>query len=191
MNKNNIEIWMMQRGVSFLRNIGIQPNQTILDFGCGEGMYSIPAARVVGDGGIVYAVDSNRDAIAKLVENAKFEGLENITSIEKRGHSKLKLKDASVDTVLLYDVLHYLDVDERKTLYDDIYRILKENGLLSVYPKHNKQDWPLGHLSDMRLLDVIKEIEEENFYFEKKSLVKLIHDYDYDKGYVLSFRKNI
>ena len=191
MNKNNIEIWMMQRGVSFLRNIGIQPNQTILDFGCGEGMYSIPAARVVGDGGIVYAVDSNRDAIAKLVENAKFEGLENITSIEKRGHSKLKLKDASVDTVLLYDVLHYLDVDERKTLYDDIYRILKENGLLSVYPKHNKQDWPLGHLSDMRPLDVIKEIEEENFYFEKKSLVKLIHDYDYDKGYVLSFRKNI
>ena len=191
MDKNNVETWMRQRGVSFLISIGIQPNQTILDFGCGEGMYSIPAARVVGDGGIVYAVDSNRDAIAKLVENAKFEGLENIRSIEKRGHSKLKLKDASVDTVLLYDVVHYLDVDERKTLYDDIYRILKENGLLSVYPKHNKQDWPLGHLSDMRLLDVIKEIEEENFYFEKKSLVKLIHDYDYDKGYVLSFRKNI
>lgn len=191
MNKNNIETWMRQRGISFLISIGIQSNQSILDFGCGEGMYSIPAAKVVGDGGIVYAVDSDKDALAKLVENAKFEGLKNIISIEKRGHSKLKLKDASVDTILLYDILHYLDFYERKTLYDDIYRILKENGLLSVYPKHNKQDWPLWHLSDMRLLDVIKEIEQENFYFEKKSLVKLIHDYDYDKGYVLSFRKNI
>lgn len=191
MDKNNTETWVRQRGLSFLTSIGIQPNQTVLDFGCGEGMYSIPAAKVVGDGGRVYAVDNDRTALDKLVENAKSEGLKNIISAEKREKSKLELKDVSVDTVLLYDVLHYLDVDERKRLYGDIYRILKDNGLLSVYPKHNKQDWPMWHLSELELLDVIDEIELEKFYFEKKSLVKLIHDYDYDEGYILSFRKTI
>jgi len=56
---------------------------------------------------------------------------------------------------LLYDVLHYMETWERKRIYEEIYMILKEDGLLSVYSKHHKSNGPLGNLSNMELEDVI------------------------------------
>ena len=58
---------------------------------------------------------------------------------------------------------------ERKKIYEEIYRILKTGGLLSVYPKHCKSDEHLGNLSDMELDDVIEEINSPHFYFNLKN----------------------
>jgi hypothetical protein len=45
-------------------------------------------------------------------------------------------------------------------------------------------------LADMRLEDVIEEVEDAGFALKAKFLKKLIHDDFYDKGYILNFKKN-
>ena len=190
MDKNNIKIWMNQKGVSFLMDVGIKQGQTVLDFGCGEGFYSIPAAKLVGKEGKVYSVDRDPNVLSTLIKQINEIGIQNIIPIELKDDSELNIKSKSVDAVLLYDVLHYLNASERKKLYGTIHNLLRENGLLSIYPKHNKHDWPLWHLSNMDLSEIIKEVEQEQYNFEGKSLVDLIHDGNWDKGYILRFRKN-
>ena len=46
--------WMDMEGEIFLRDIGMKGNQSILDFGCGLGNYTILAAVVVRRMGKVY-----------------------------------------------------------------------------------------------------------------------------------------
>jgi ubiquinone/menaquinone biosynthesis C-methylase UbiE len=55
-----------------------------VDVGCGDGFFSILAAKKVGDKGRVYSVDIDPKAIEKLKKKAKAEGLVNITSVVGR-----------------------------------------------------------------------------------------------------------
>lgn len=185
--KTDIEIWLAKDGKIFLKEIGVKKGQVILDFGCSVGHYTIPIAKVVGKKGKVYAVDKDREALTLLMQIAKLEGLENIVPITNSGEFKINLEDDTADVVLLYDILHYITLRERKRLYNEVYRILKIAGLLSIYPKHHKLDEPLWELSDMALESLIKEIENANFCFNSKEFKKLLHNDNYDKGYILNF----
>jgi len=60
MMETNLRNWLQKDGVQLLRNAGIFEGQTVLDFGCGAGNYTIPAAEIVGKKGKVYAVDKER-----------------------------------------------------------------------------------------------------------------------------------
>jgi len=184
----DVERWIKKDGEIFLKEIGIKEGQIVLDFGCGEGHYTIPAAKVVGEDGRVYGVDKDSGSLDKLLEEAKSERVKNIVLI-KTEDLKLDLEDESVDVVLVYDVIHY--IEERRKLFDEIYRVLKKGGSLSVYPKHYRSDEPLWKLANMDLENVIEEIEGAKFKLERKSCEELMHDDYYNKGYILNFRKNV
>jgi len=182
--------WLNREGEAFLEDIGIKKGDVVLDFGCGDGPYTIPAAKVVGKEGKIYAMDKDLESMHKLMGIAKTKGLKNIIPIHTKSEEpKINLGSESIDAVLLYDVLHYMENLGRKKIYEEIYRILKTGGLLSVYPKHRKSDEPLWNLSDMRLDDVIGEINSRHFYLQKKFYKKLLHDNHYNRGYILNFRK--
>ena len=186
--KNEVKKWIEEDGQNFLKEIGINKDYTILDFGCNVGHYTIPVAKVVGKESKVYAVDKDSKALTQLMQTAKSEGLENIVPITTSGEFNINLKNESVDVVLLYDILHYINLKERRKLYNEVYRILKISGFLSIYPKHYKLDEPLGELSDTELESLIQEIENKNFCFNSKVFNKLIHDDNYDTGYILNFK---
>lgn len=179
--------WTEQDGEMFLRGIGVKKSQTLLDFGCGEGHYTIPASKLVGKEGKVYALDKDRNALNKLKRMMEQSNIRNINLINE--NSSIALKDNSVDVALCYDVLHYLKRKDRKTIYDDIYRVLKEDALFSVYPKHYKEDSPSGELANITLKELIEEIENSGFFHNHKFLKRLLHDNYFNKGYVLNFRK--
>ena len=181
MKMDYIKNWFDQMGEIFLIDVGVEQNQTVMDFGCGEGNYTIPAARVVGEEGRIYAVDKNRESLDELVQRTKERGLENIEIVDVSEESVLPLQDESVDVVLLYDVIHL--VDNRKELLADIYRVSKPNAIVSVYPKHHQE-----HMN-MELDDVKDEIEAARFRFERMFYKILMHDNCLEQGYVLNFRK--
>jgi ubiquinone/menaquinone biosynthesis C-methylase UbiE len=186
----DVKEWLKENGRLFLEDIGIREGQAILDYGCNVGHYTIPAARVAGKEGKVYALDKDMGPLNELTRMARTEGLRNVVLIHgQTAELKIRLKDESVDVVLLYDVLHYMDAAERKKIYDESHRILKIDGLLSVYPKHYKLDEPLWNLSDVELEYVIKEIESAKFHFERQLYKQLIHDNNYNAGYILNFTK--
>lgn len=181
--KSDIERWLKASGEIYLKDIGIKKGQIVLDFGCGDGHYTIPAAKVVGKKGLVYAQDKDKKALDELIKRAKSEGLENIKAIKTKGELRIDLDDKSLDAVLLYDVLHFHEMEERRKIYGEVYRILKNGALLSIFPRHHKE------YMHLKLEEVKKEIEKANFYFEGKFLKGLLHDDDYVKDYVFNFRR--
>lgn len=177
--KPDIEKWLKKDGKIFIKEVGVEKGQTVLDFGCGSGHYALPAVKIVGRKGHVYAVDKRKKSLDELARIARSEGLKNIKLIKTSGKLKVALADQSVDVVLLYDVLHsrYFKSAGRRKLFKEIYRVSKANALISVYPKH------------MKLPGVIKEPKRMSFHLERKSRKRLVHDESFDKGYVLNFRK--
>jgi ubiquinone/menaquinone biosynthesis C-methylase UbiE len=61
-----------------LANIGLKAGLIFMDIGCGGGFFALPAARVVGEGGKVYGIDTNAESISELRELASREGLNNL-----------------------------------------------------------------------------------------------------------------
>jgi len=184
----DVSKWLEEKGMIFLKEIGIAEGQTVLDYGCNIGHYTIPAAKLVGKRGKVYALDKDAALLNELIASAGKEGLRNIESIISI--SALNgVMDKVIDVVLLYDILHYMDKPGRKKVYNEIYGILRKGGILSVYPKHNQTDYPLWNLSGVRKEDIAAEIEEEKFQFTGESYKRLLHDNYCNMGYILNFTK--
>ncbi len=173
--------WTDTEAKKFLRAIGIKKDQFVVDFGCGDGSYSIPASLVVGNKGKVYSVDKNKEALLDLKQKIRKKGLLNVEILKKEDDTNLLISKNSIDIVLLYDVLHL--IKNRKKLFMELYRVLKKNGILSLYPKHHDTEM------NMTLDEVISEIEDSGFNLHKKLLKKLMHSGSLEKGYVFNFKK--
>jgi ubiquinone/menaquinone biosynthesis C-methylase UbiE len=184
--KDDLKKWLDEVGERSLRQVGIRRGNVVLDFGCGSGNYTIPAARIVGEGGRVYALDKDRRELGKLMRKANSEGLKNIKKMETSGKLRIDLEDESVDVVLLYDILHYYyfpRADDRRRLLCEVYRILKPSALLSVYPTHLQSN------KHPKLEDIKREIDNANFHLEREHSVTLIHEETLEETQVLNFRK--
>ena len=57
MDYNHAERLLWQDAPAILSQIGLRPGDTLADIGSGDGYFSIPAARMVGKTGKVYALD--------------------------------------------------------------------------------------------------------------------------------------
>ena len=177
--RSDVDIWLEEMAERVLKEVGIRKSQIVLDFGCGSGYYTIPAARIVGEKGRVYALDKSRISLYRLAKREKSEKLKNIHMINTSGELKIPLEDESIDVTLLYDVIHshYFSVTGRRELLSEIYRISKPNALISVYPKH------------MDLEDIKHEIEKENFHFTRKLFKTLLHNRSLTQDYLLNFQR--
>ena len=148
------------RAIELLERIGIRRGQTVLDFGCGYGMYTIPVARIVGEQGRVYALDKDKEALDALMQKAESACLTNIERMETSGELEIKLADESVDVALLFDVFHsfyFPQAGDRRRLLGEIRRIMKPSAFLSI------SVWP--NLIETETED---EIKNANFRLEKE-----------------------
>ena len=186
---DTLKDWENRDGVAFLRNVGVKAADKVLDFGCRVGHYSIPAAFAVGKTGKVYAVDKLQRPLNKLKIKANRMGLENIETIKTSGELDLTVIDSTVDVILLYDVLHYIGYPERKRLYGACLRILDNDGLFSVYPKHTIEDEAAMKFQGSCVADIIDEIKKSGFHFIKKYCDTLSHDDGLNMGCVINFTK--
>jgi len=139
-----------------LVEMGVRAGQAVLDFGCGSGTYTVPAARLVGEEGRIYALDISTEALDRLEEKVRREGLKNITRIVNEGR-RIPLEDNSIDVMLLIDVLQ--EIDDKDDLFKEAYRILKPSGRVSVYPMHvlAEEDEELKRIREKKLRRLMKQ----------------------------------
>lgn len=177
---NDLGRWLDKDGEQALRKIGIRRGQNVLDFGCGSGNYTIPAARIVGEEGKIYALDKDERALDELMQRAETEGLRNIRRIDTSGEVEIRLGDESVDVVLLYDIFWYFPLTDPRLpkLLAETCRVLKPHGLLSVYPKH---------INSKQLKN---KIESAGFRLQNRCSGVFIHDDMLERGQALNFRKS-
>jgi ubiquinone/menaquinone biosynthesis C-methylase UbiE len=94
-----------QNPEKILTEIGLRPGMVFVDLGCGDGYFAIPAARMVGPGGRVVAVDIDEDAIERLRHQAAEEGLEQL-SAEVRAAEETVACEGCADIVFFGINLH-------------------------------------------------------------------------------------
>jgi len=118
----------------FLEEAGVREGMTVLDFGCGPGSYVVPAARMAGNTGVVYALDVQPVALAMSRDRAARAGLANVRTI--LSDCDTGLPGNSVDIALLYDIYHGLAYPT--TILTELHRVLRPSGILSSHDHHLK-----------------------------------------------------
>ncbi|MEA2040355.1 MAG: class I SAM-dependent methyltransferase, partial [Thermodesulfobacteriota bacterium] len=140
-NKQKPMLWFAFKIMSFIMNIkkkfrniddeialaGIRTGDYILDFGCGLGFNTFPAAQKVGDNGKVFALDINPRAIKMIREKSKNVNLKNIEAI--LSDCDTNLEGRKIDIVYLHNTLPL--VKDKQRALDEITRVLKVGGKLS------------------------------------------------------------
>jgi len=126
-----------ERLIELLRLSGVE---TVVDFGAGTGMYSLPVASALPDGRVL-AVDEQSVFLDRLHERlAEYESagrVETVLSAEGR----VPLPDGIAERMLTVNVLHHVH-DEPRTL-DEIDRLLAPGGIL-VAVEWARMDRPVG-----------------------------------------------
>ena len=129
--------WPLWRGVYSGRDILrkwkqislVREGQTFLDYGCGTGDFTIPAARIVNTRGKVYALDYFPRQLGIVEERSEKAGLTNVETILSDG--KIGLPDECIDVVWMCDVLH--EIKERREVLEELHRVLRSEGVLAIY----------------------------------------------------------
>jgi precorrin-6B methylase 2 len=119
-----------------LRQMKLAKGQTVLDYGCGIGSFSTLMAGMVGDAGVVYALDIHPLAIRAVEKNIRKMEIANIRTI--RSGRETGLSDESVDVVLLHDVLQM--ITDTDSLLWELHRVLKSGGVLYATSEHLEID---------------------------------------------------
>jgi len=138
--------WLRENASQVLTKVGVREGQTVLDYGCGSGTFTIPSARIVGKEGRVYALEVRPSVLERVKERARNEGLPNIeTVLSDSSKPNTGLQDESVDAILVYDVIH--EIDDRLALLQELHRVLRRDGFLSIFPMHMGTDSMLDIIS--------------------------------------------
>lgn len=150
--------------------LGVKFGQQVGDFGCGgAGYFSLPAARLVGNNGKVYAVDILKSALQGVASKAKLERLINIETIwsdlERLGVTKIVPE--SLDHAFLINIM--FQSRQNETIVQEARRLLRVGGKLLVV------DWkieptPLGPpLANRLAAAAVKQIvSRAGFTIEKE-----------------------
>ncbi len=130
---------------------GIEKGFYILDFGCGLGFNTIPAAKAVGKEGRVFALDISAQAISITTKKVRKHQLDNVEIIQS--DCDTGLKDNSIDLVYLHNTLPI--VKEKQKVLDEIIRVLKTGGRLSYMSRVGSRIYGQDMISHSKLKDML------------------------------------
>ncbi len=152
--------------IELLERSGIGYNQTVADLGCGgRGYFTLQAARMVGDNGIVYAVDVLKSALTSVAGLAKQSGIQNIQTVwsNLELYGATKIPAASVDLALLVNIL--FQSSKRKEILHEATRLMKPKAKLLIVdwkPSGSPLGPPMGErVSPESLRQFAKELQLE------------------------------
>jgi SAM-dependent methyltransferase len=131
--------------------------QTVVDLGCGPGYFSLPAARIVGEGGRVYAVDVQPEMVDLCRARAAEAGLHQLETVQST-EGEVPLAGGIADRVFVAFVLH--EADDQQAFLCEAARLLKPGGEIAVVEWHKKDGSP-GPPAGLRISpDDVKAIAE-------------------------------
>lgn len=125
--------------LEIFKKIGLSSGMRVVDMGCGRtGHFVFPAARAVGEKGIVYAVDILKDVLKSLGSWIRSEGIDNVqtiwSDIEKINKTPIPTKSA--DVCFFMNVVSHLK--DKDSALSEAARLIKDDGQVVVV------DWSRG-----------------------------------------------
>ena len=112
--------------------LGVTAGSTVVDYGCGPGLFALAAARLVGPGGTVYAVDLEPRMVELARRRAAEAGLANVRAVSSDG-VRAALPDGVADFILCVQIMHYhAKRKDRVAVARDLRRLLKAEGRVII-----------------------------------------------------------
>jgi len=152
----------------FLKELNVQKGWTVCDLGCGNGYYTLPLARMVGEEGKVIGVDIQPEMLDMLQERASERGIENI---ETRTGTVVdpNLEPNTIDLMILVDVYHEFSHPEH--MLKEIRESLKPTGRLALLEfRAEDPEVPIKPEHKMSKEQILKEYTANGF--------KLVREFD-------------
>jgi ubiquinone/menaquinone biosynthesis C-methylase UbiE len=155
---NPIRRWI-QPPSGLIQKLGINPNDFVMDFGCGPGYFTIELAKEAKS---VVAVDLSPEMLKKAQRKAENAGVKNIRFLQSDGKT-IQLNDNQVDLILLVTVFH--EVSDSETVLKEFGRILKPTGKLAIVEVIKKGLFAFAHKQNPENLKA--EVEAVNFKLQE------------------------
>lgn len=132
---------------SILLKLGIDQLSTkIVDFGCGYGTFTIPAAEI--SNGKVYAIDNNDQFIAECDRRSKAKAGINVICIKRDFVlNGVGLPDNEVNYAMLFNILH---AEDPVLLLREAYRVLLPLGKVGIIHWNYDASTPRGPSMEIR-----------------------------------------
>jgi ubiquinone/menaquinone biosynthesis C-methylase UbiE len=157
-----------ERASESFQQLQLKPGMVVCDMGCGNGYWSLPIARDVGETGRVLAVDIQIEMLQKLRERSERAKLNNIEPI--RGDvDDPNLPVNEVDLLLMVDVYH--EFSHPESMLWGIRRSLTPTGVVALL-EYREEDptVPIKPLHKMSKTQILKEYHDNGF--------KLVREYN-------------
>jgi ubiquinone/menaquinone biosynthesis C-methylase UbiE len=156
----------------------IKPGSVIIDLACGKGIYSMFLSEIVGETGLIYAVDLWKEGLLLLEEQIQNKSITNIMTLLADASKQIEIDDYSADICLMATVLHdFEEAGQADTVLKEIKTLLNTNGCLAII-EFKKIEGPPGPPVHIRLSEA--EVEE---MLTKHGFVKMetvdIGEYNY------------
>ena len=116
-----------------LEGAGIRPGLRVLEVGCGTGFFTIPAARMLGNDGLLTAMDMLPASVETVVEKVRQANLSDVVKVVKGDALDTKLEEETFDEVIIFGVIPAPMLPMEK-LMTEMHRILKPGGVMAVWP---------------------------------------------------------
>lgn len=158
--------------VNIFEKVGLAQGMNVGDLGCGNlGYFSVPAAKIIGKKGTVYAVDILKSVLQSVEQIAIAEGLENLktvwSNLEIVGATKIPAE--SLDLTMLHNML-FQSTDDQKVFMES-YRLTKAGSKLVVI------DWKM--ISTPFGPELTKRIKKEDaIKFAETAGFKLLEEFE-------------
>ncbi len=161
----------------------LKPGSVAIDLACGKGAYSIFLSEIVGDEGLVYAVDLWEEGLQLLQQEIDTKRGTNILPLLADATRQIDIDDYSVDLCLMATVLHdFEEAGRTDAVLKQVKTILKPNGHFAII-EFKKIEGPPGPPISIRLSEDEVDKMVTGYKFKK---VKTVDIGDYN--YLMTFR---
>lgn len=141
----------------------VKPNMTVMDFGCGMGIFSIAMAQLVGSKGRVIAVDLQQKMLDVLQKRARRAGMLDRIRTHRCEPDSIGL-DEPVDFALAFYSAH--EVPDLRRLLLEIHGRCRPEGRFMVVE-------PIGHVTQTDFRAMLSLAEEIGLYEQERPHVRL------------------
>lgn len=111
----------------------LRKNMYIADFGCGRtGHIAFPAAKIIGDYGMIYAVDIMKDVLENVLKRARMHNQTNIHTVwsDLEAVGKTAIPEKSLDVIFMTNALFHMK--NKINVLNEANRLLKDKSRIVI-----------------------------------------------------------
>ncbi len=144
-----------------LARAGVTKGMKVADIGAGYGFFAFPAAEMVGEAGLVYAVEPDPKRAQEITRRAEERGVKNLRVLVAGGEEVVGLEAGAVELAFSVSSYHHF-VDPQKALAE-LRRIVKPGGVVYIRDIKAGRLFRHGSKVDGFRTDISKQFPDAEF----------------------------